>query len=38
VLVRERDLGLLDEAELSEVVTDAWASRAPKRLVTEHLG
>lgn len=38
VLVRERDLGELDLVELAEVVTDAWASRAPKRLVTEHLG
>lgn len=38
VLVRERDLHLLDEVELAEVVTDAWASRAPRRLVTEHLG
>ena len=38
VLVRERDLGMLDEEELAEVITDAWASRAPKRLVREHLG
>ena len=38
VLVRERDLGDLDLVELAEVVTDAWASRAPKRLVAEHLG
>ena len=38
VLVRERDLGDLDHVELAEVVTDAWASRAPKRLVKEHLG
>ena len=38
VLVRERDLGDLDLVELAEVVTDAWATRAPKRLVTEHLG
>ena len=38
VLVRERDLGMLDEVELAEVITDAWASRAPKRLVREHLG
>jgi len=38
VLVRERDLHLLDEVELAEVVTDAWASRAPKRLVTDTLG
>jgi len=38
VLVRERDLGMLDYVELAEVVTDAWASRAPKKLVKEHLG
>ena len=38
VLIRERDLHLLDEVELAEVVTDAWASRAPKRLVTDTLG
>ncbi len=38
VLVRERDLHLLDVVELAEVVTDAWATRAPKRLVKEHLG
>ena len=38
VLVRERDLGMLDEVELAEMITDAWASRAPKRLVREHLG
>ena len=38
VLVRERDLGMLDQDELAEVVTDAWATRAPKKLVTEHLG
>lgn len=38
VLVRERDLGTLDYVELAEVVTDAWASRAPRKLVKEHLG
>ena len=38
VLVRERDLRMLDEGLLAEVITDAWASRAPKRLVREHLG
>ena len=38
VLVRERDLGTLDLVELAEVVTDAWASRAPRTLVKEHLG
>ena len=38
VLVRERDLPHLDEVELAEVITDAWASRAPKRLVKDRLG
>lgn len=38
VLVRERDLDRLDVVELAEILTDAWASRAPKRLVKEHLG
>lgn len=38
VLVRERELGLLDYVELAEVVTDAWATRAPRKLVKEHLG
>ena len=38
VLLRERDLSMLEEAELAEVVTEAWASRAPKALVLELLG
>ncbi|GAA4404175.1 MmcQ/YjbR family DNA-binding protein [Fodinibacter luteus] len=38
VLVRERDLGMLDEPELAEIVADAWASRAPRSLVREFLG
>jgi hypothetical protein len=38
VLVRERDLGELDYLELAEVVTDAWATQAPAKLVTQHLG
>ena len=38
VLVRERDLGELDYLELAEIVTDAWATRAPRKLVKEHLG
>ena len=33
ILVRERDLGKLTRRELEEVLTDAWAARAPKRLV-----
>ena len=32
VLVRQRDLGSITRQELAEVVTDAWATRAPKRL------
>ena len=28
----------LEDVELAEVVTDARATRAPKRLVKEHLG
>ncbi|PKW27032.1 hypothetical protein [Phycicoccus duodecadis] len=38
VLVRERDLGRLDYLELAEIITDAWATKAPKKLVKEHLG
>jgi hypothetical protein len=38
VLVRERDLGLVDYVELVELVTDAWATVAPRKLVKEHLG
>ena len=35
VLVR---LEAVDEDELREIITDAWAKRAPRRLVREHLG
>jgi hypothetical protein len=35
VLLRQRDLGKVTRAELAEVITDAWAARAPKRLVKE---
>jgi hypothetical protein len=38
VLIRERDLGLLEYVELAEIVTEAWAARAPKKLVKQHLG
>ncbi len=38
VLVRERDLGRLDYLELAEIITDAWATKAPRKLVKEHLG
>jgi hypothetical protein len=32
VLVRRRDLHLLDREELAEIITEAWLKRAPKRL------
>ena len=38
VLVQRSRLGELDVEELREVLTRAWAARAPKRLVREHLG
>lgn len=38
VLVQQSRLGELDRDELAEILTDAWASKAPKRLVREHLG
>ncbi|WP_432479113.1 MmcQ/YjbR family DNA-binding protein [Nocardioides sp. GXQ0305] len=38
VLVQQSRLGELDVEELREIITDAWAKRAPKRLVREHLG
>ena len=37
VLVQESRLGELDRDELVEVITEAWAAKAPKRLVREHL-
>ena len=37
VLVQLSRLGEIDRDELVEVLTDAWAHRAPKRLVREHL-
>jgi hypothetical protein len=36
VLIRQRDLGGVSRAELAEVITDAWAARAPKKLVDEY--
>ena len=30
------DLGALTRSELQEVITDGWAARAPKRLVSEY--
>jgi hypothetical protein len=38
VLVQESRLGELDREELVEIITEAWAARAPKALVREHLG
>ncbi|WP_139978761.1 MmcQ/YjbR family DNA-binding protein [Nocardioides litoris] len=37
VLVQQSRLGEITRAELAEVITDAWAAMAPKRLVREHL-
>ena len=38
VLVRQSRLGEISRAELAEVITEAWATKAPKRLVRQHLG
>jgi hypothetical protein len=38
VLVQQSRLGEIDRDELVEILTDAWATRAPRRLVREHLG
>ncbi len=38
VLVRLSRLGEISREELAEIITDAWAKRAPRRLVKEHLG
>jgi hypothetical protein len=38
VLVQQSRLGEISRDELAEVITDAWAAKAPKRLVEEHLG
>jgi hypothetical protein len=38
VLVQQSRLGELDRDELAEIITDAWATKAPRRLVKEHLG
>jgi len=38
VLVRQSRLGEISRQELVEVITDAWAAKAPKKLVREHLG
>jgi hypothetical protein len=36
VLVQQSRLGEVDRDELAEIITDAWASRAPKSLVREY--
>ena len=38
VLVQLSRLGEISRDELVEVITEAWAHRAPRRLVKEHLG
>jgi len=38
VLVRQSRLGEISRQELTEVITEAWAAKAPKKLVREHLG
>ena len=38
VLVQQSRLGEITREELAEVITDAWAHRAPKRLVKELFG
>jgi hypothetical protein len=37
VLVQQSRLGEISREELAEIITDAWAKVAPKRLVREHL-
>jgi hypothetical protein len=38
VLVQQSRLGEITRQELEEVISDAWAAKAPKKLVKEHLG
>ena len=38
VLVQQARLGETTRDELAELITDAWAKRAPKRLVRQHFG
>ena len=38
VLVQQSRLGEMSHDELAEVIADAWAAKAPKSLVREHLG
>ena len=37
VLVQQSRLGEIGRDELAEIITEAWAARAPKKLVREHL-
>lgn len=38
VLVQQSRLGEISREELAEVITDAWAAKAPKKLVREYFG
>ena len=38
VLVQQSRLGEMSRDELAEVITEAWAATAPKKLVREHFG
>lgn len=38
VLVQQSRLAEIDRDELEEIITDAWAARAPRTLVRRHLG
>ena len=38
VLVQESRLGELEREQLVEIITEAWATKAPRRLVREHFG
>jgi hypothetical protein len=38
VLVQQSRLGEIGRDELEEIITDAWAAKAPRKLVREHLG
>ncbi len=38
VLVAQSRLGEIDRDELAEIITDAWASKAPRSLVRKYLG
>jgi len=38
VLVQQSRLGEISRDELTEVITEAWAAKAPRKLVREHFG